>query len=403
MSSLSLAKIKNAIKNNDKIYALWTYLLGMRHSHIITNEQRHYVRRAKRFGLKALPSYDLQRSLRSKLASRGIHIEESSSGIHTLYASHFGNWEMHQIPPALRRYGPLTLYSLPDRGFNHEADSWVRVRHRFDEDLLSFVRQIHEKNKIDVFIGYLNGLQISKSTIEGIGKLGIVTVTFNFDDRLLYRGRRQGRRWTGLPDLAGAYDLCLSNSFDSLIKYRVDGGLPMFWPPGASPDTYKPLGLPFSYDVSFIGSKYGARENYIEYLRQHDVNVITFGHGWPNGPVSEPSEMNRIYSQSKINLGFSWVAASRTEMCLKGRDFEVPMSGAVYLTTHQPDIEKVYNVGSEVVTYHNKKDLLDRIISLLHDPGLCESIRSAARRRAINEHTWEARFAELFRTIGMLG
>ena len=38
-------------------------------------------------------------------------------------------------------------------------------------------------------------------------------------------------------------------------------------------------------------------------------------------------EMVKLYSCSRINLGFAGVGHSKKLMCREGRDFEVPMSG----------------------------------------------------------------------------
>jgi spore maturation protein CgeB len=90
------------------------------------------------------------------------------------------------------------------------------------------------------------------------------------------------------------------------------------------------------------------------------------------------------------------------EMCLKGRDFEVPMTGALYLTSEQHDLHRVYKVGEEVVTYRRKSDCLARIRYLLDHEDESTSIREAARQRCLRDHTWERRFEKLFTIAGLL-
>jgi len=161
----------------------------------------------------------------------------------------------------------------------------------------------------------------------------------------------------------------------------------MFWPEGTNPDVYKPDDLPFEYDVSFVGQKYGWRPRFIKKLRRYGINVTTFGTGWENGPLSV-EEMIKLYSKSRINLGFSEVRFSRKLMCLKGRDFEVPMSGGLYLTQDNPELSLVYEVGKEIVTYKDGKDYAEKIKWLLADHKKADSIRKAAREKALKEHTW---------------
>jgi hypothetical protein len=64
-------------------------------------------------------------------------------------------------------------------------------------------------------------------------------------------------------------------------------------------------------------------------FKNHGIEVEAFGFGWPNGSLST-REMVRKYSRSKINLGFGGVANLSDTYCLKGRDFEIPMSRGLY-------------------------------------------------------------------------
>ena len=84
------------------------------------------------------------------------------------------------------------------------------------------------------------------------------------------------------------------------------------------------------------------------------------------------------YNRSRFNLGFSGIGYSMKEMCLKGRDFEVPMAGALYLTSEQHDLHRVSKVGEEVVTYRGKSDCLAKIRYLLDHEDESASSREAA-------------------------
>ena len=112
--------------------------------------------------------------------------------------------------------------------------------------------------------------------------------------------------------------------------------------------------------------------------------------------------MVEIYNRSRINLGFSGIGYSMKEMCLKGRDFEVPMTGALYLTSEQPDVHRVYKVGEEVVTYRGKSDCLAKIRYLLDHEDESTSIRVAARQRCLRDHTWVRRFNDLLKLVNLL-
>ena len=112
--------------------------------------------------------------------------------------------------------------------------------------------------------------------------------------------------------------------------------------------------------------------------------------------------MCAIYTKSRINLGCGGVGYSSRLVCLKGRDFEVPMSGGLYLTQHNPELSLVFDVGREIVTYRNPTDCARIIKELLNDRDLAASIRTAARERSIRDHTYQVRWSRVFETIGAL-
>ncbi|MBE9546265.1 MAG: glycosyltransferase family 1 protein, partial [Proteobacteria bacterium] len=164
---------------------------------------------------------------------------------------------------------------------------------------------------------------------------------------------------------------------------------------------HKPHDIERTIDVSFIGQCYGNRSEIIKKLVDNGIHVEAYGYGWPNGPLST-EEMVRMYSQSRITLGFGGVAGHEDTFCLKGRDFEIPMSGGLYLTEYHPELKQCYNPGTEIVTYAGFDDLLAKIRYLLSNPEKAEERRKNGARRARGEHTWEMRFEKIFKLIGLL-
>jgi len=341
-------------------------------------------------------------ALAQRLAMRGLKKSPKPSGeLRTIYVSELTSWEPYQIPPALEKFGQVITYSLSEHGFHPGNPDWPAKRHKLDEDLITFIQVEHAKGPIDVMVSYLSGNHVAPKTIRAIGNLGIVTCAFNWDDRLVFRGRMVDGRWIGPAPLAAAYDLNMTNSTSSLVKYFAEGGLAIFWPGAANPEHFKPLDRTFEYDVTFIGACYGQRPAFIKYLSTQGFRVKAFGRGWPNCPLSEP-EMIELYARSRINLGVSGIGYSMKATCLKGRDFEVPMCSALYLTNEQADLHRVYDVGREVVTYRSKEDCRDKIRYLLAHPDECARIRHDARQRCLRDHTWKRRFQDLFVVMGVL-
>jgi spore maturation protein CgeB len=109
-----------------------------------------------------------------------------------------------------------------------------------------------------------------------------------------------------------------------------------------------------------------------------------------------------MYSKSKINLGFGGVVGHKDTYCLKGRDFEITMSGGLYLTEYNRELEQFYNLGTDIVTYTGFEDLVSKVQDLLSNPEKAEAIRKNGYQRARREHTWEMRFDRIFRLVGLI-
>ncbi|HOI41308.1 MAG TPA: glycosyltransferase [Elusimicrobiales bacterium] len=375
-----------------RAYAAWR---ALRTGSLIERELAYYRRLRDKLG--ELPS--LEDRLRKRLEARGIRpAPKPVSGIHVLYASRPSSWERHNIQEEISGFCRLTPYYYGERGFDDNRPDWISGRHKLDEDLFGFVKNVHKKRPVDIFLGYLSGWQVSPETIKRIGALGIATCGFHLDDKVSFRGRLAGGRWSGPAALAAGYDLNLTSTPSSVMKYEAEGGCAMFWPEGANPAHFKPLGLPYVYDVSFVGARYGYRPILIDFLERSGVKVAAFGPGWPGGAVTE-DKMVEIYSRSRVNLGFGGIGYSWTSH-LKGRDFEVPMCGAVYLTSANPELGSVYEVGRDIFDYRDRGECLSRINEILADYGRYESLKAGIRKKCLAAHTWSSRFAGLFKILG---
>ena len=319
---------------------------------------------------------------------------------HVLYASRPSVWERHNIPGELSKVARTSTYFYEDRGFRDELFGSATARAAFNADLLEFVRALNERDPVDLFIGYLSGWQTSAAAIEEIAAMGIVTCNYCLDDKLSFYGSHVESRWTGPAELANAFDLNLTSAIESLSKYEALGALALFWPEGANPDHYRPLRREFAHDVSFTGAWYGYRPILVERLRSAGIAVETHGPGWPGGAVSD-ADMVEIYARSRINLGFGGIGYSTRSRCLKGRDFEVPMSGALYLTSENPELDLVWSLGEEIFTYRDADDCVLQVRQLLADPEKCERARKMSRARGLREHTWAERFRTLVNAIDL--
>ena len=123
------------------------------------------------------------------------------------------------------------------------------------------------------------------------------------------------------------------------------------------------------------------------------------------GGILTDEEMIRMYSRSKINLGFSTCGDTHESgdriLQVRLRDFEVPMSGGFYMVEHMEELGEFFRIGEEVVCYTGPEDLAEKIRYYLVHDGEREAIRKAGHERCLRDHTWTRRFEAAFREMGL--
>lgn len=113
-------------------------------------------------------------------------------------------------------------------------------------------------------------------------------------------------------------------------------------------------------------------------------------------------EMVALYSNFALSLN---IAELRDTGILKNpvnkvhlRSFEIPMSGGLQFVRYFDEMAEYFEDGKEIVFYRDEQDMIDKAKYYL-DPKHATEIQSmklAARKRSINEHTWTLRFNKLF-------
>lgn len=339
--------------------------------------------------------------LKQRLKERFPSIQPKSRGTLNILFAGIGptTYNEAHVYPALKRFGRLTPFQRDRHPGQCSAPQWKALRAEINREFLDLAENLSPAP--DVLLGQMTGWLIDPSTLLRVKKTGIPILNYSWDDTAAFYGKKVDGAWIGSAAFASVADLNLTSSKRSCLKYQAEGGLALFWPEAANPEIHRPYDIPFEYDVSFLGGRYGYRPLLVEFLKKHGVKIAAFGPGWKNG-VLPLEEAVALFSRSRINLGFGGIGHMVRIQHLKGRDFEVPMSEGLYLTSYHPELEECYEIGREIVCYKNKWDCLEKIRQLLAHPEEAAAIRKAGRQRALRDHTWEQRFEQLFRLIGLL-
>jgi len=329
-------------------------------------------------------------------------IEKAKGSLKILAIYHHYNWENESLLPALEKFGSVRHYDWVKKFDHRNQKKWLRsVKAKMNHDLIDRIKRLTKEGVIDVIFSYLTSEVVFPETVQKLSLLGVPMVNICLNDKEAFVGKiRQGQAM-GSRDICRYFDLSWTSTVDALEKYCVEGARPIYLPEGANPEIHKPYDLLKTIDVSFVGQCYGRRPEIIGKIRSQGIAVEAYGYGWPHGPLPT-DEMVRTYSRSKINLGFGEVDGYNKTYCLKGRDFEIPISGGLYLTQYHPELEACYDLGKEIVVYDNLDDMVEKIQFFLAHPNEADRIRKSGLQRSRAEHTWEMRFEKIFNLMGLI-
>ena len=373
-------------------FRAWTNKIRLR------RELNYYHSKFKARGLIVPDKRTIQETIKSKFPNL---IAKHKGSLNILAIYHHYNWENESLKPSLEEFGTVRHYDWIEK-FNHQSKDWRKsIKLRMNRDLIQRVKKWVRDDDTDVIFTYLSGEVVTPDTARQIATMGVPMINISLNDKEAFVGKVEKGLARGTRDICRYFDLCWTSTEDALEKYCVEEALPIYLPEGANPETHKPCDEKKTIDVSFVGQCYGNRPGIIQKLAMRGFQVEAYGYGWPNGPLST-QEMVKMYSKSKINLGFGGVAGYKETYCLKGRDFEVPMSAGLYLTEYHPELEKFYDVDKEIMTYTSFDDLVDKINYLLSNLEIADLIRTKGFQRCRNEHSWSKRFEKIFGLMGLI-
>ncbi len=371
----------------------------MRQRNRIVREGALYSERFASMGLRIPDPEGLREMFRQRFGPRP---PRPKGDLRILAVYHHHNWEDESLRPSLVRFGTVAHYDW-GKAFDRTRPEWVpKIRAEMNRDLLRYARAENIQKPFDVIFAYLSGEQVTQEALKSLRSLGVPLVNLSLNDKEHFVGKIRGGEAMGMRDICRWFDLCWTSTEDALKKYCVEGANPLYLPEGANPDVHRPFDVDRSIDVAFVGQCYGNRPEVIRKLRAKGIRAEAYGFGWPNGALTT-EDMVKMYSRARINLGFAGVAGHDDTYCIKGRDFEIPMSGGLYVTEACTELEKFFRPGEEVVTYQGVDDLVEKIRHLLSNPAEAEEIRKRGFERALREHTWEMRFEKVFKLLGVLG
>ncbi|MGJ6980387.1 CgeB family protein [Aestuariimicrobium soli] len=210
------------------------------------------------------------------------------------------------------------------------------------------------------------------------------------------------------PSTIGSWAAIATYSADDAADLRRAGvpaeHVPLAFDPTLTPDPSRVTGVPA---FTFIGARYGRREEYLRALMAAGMPVRAFGRDWSSHPV----DLARTFRASPVGLpwgrdlpladAYRVMAGSVATLNVHGdqdgftmRTFEAAGVGAVQLVD-RPDVADLYEPGSEVLVFTDPDELARLARDVLASSDRMAALREAARRRTLAEHTFGHRARRL--------
>ena len=208
------------------------------------------------------------------------------------------------------------------------------------------------------------------------------------------------------------YDLILSSLPNIVSRIQTHNIKSEILPLGFDPRINDILGIQIKkYDIIFIGSFSKVHKNTIKIVKEIAKNFPSFKFFGPiqkrilirhnlmpyYGGQAWGINMYRILSQSKIVINRHSEISDNYANNL--RLYEVTGVGSVLITENKKNIEELFKVDTEIITYDNMENLILKIRTTLENTEKIKSLSVNAKKRTISEYNYEERMKQLSKII----
>lgn len=350
------------------------------------------------------------------------------------------NQGLASIRPSIAVVGPIYGGSLPIANYVYRALKQLGQRVHY-YDLSKFVtayRSLDEMVKSPERINALQGHYVemlSQIVLEGVTErpvdMVICLAQAPLSPRVLTELRRKGiitvmwfvedcRRFQTWRDIARFYDYMFIIQQGEFLKQieAAGAGKCHYLPVGCDPEIHAPTVVApdelerWGSEISFVGAGYNNRQQMFAHLARRDFKI--WGTEWPfNAPFDklvqekgrriDPTEYIKIFNTSKINLNLhSSMERDGVEPFgdfINPRTFELAACGAFQLTDNRVNLGELFELGSEMATFSDQKEMEQQIDFYLAHPEERRKITDRARARALKDHTYAKRMEEMLGLI----
>jgi hypothetical protein len=385
------------LKSFGPVYALNSFVKDLRLSRQASRIRRSYEAKVAGFS-NSWSDAAVAQMLRRRMQADSMRMPgRPGPATHIYCVGTYYDHEAAGFLQSLERVARLSLFHNADGVYGLNAPrgmNLAQARLSHARCLVEHVQACHREHPVSFLIGTMNLQNLPLEALAQVRAMGIPVVNIAMDDRLPEHWRKHDGGRIGAIGLAGAVDLTVNTTREYVPRYLAEGCPAIHWPFASDPELFKPAAQR-DLDVVFVGNKYGKRKRLVDSIEAAGIRIQAFGKGFRNGHLAG-DRVPDLFGRAKIVLGTGLVGHSSRVTTLKLRDFDGPMSGALYLTTESADLVEHYDIGREIVVYRDVRDCIGKIRFYLDNHAERESIGEAGRMRAVRDHTWDARISKIF-------
>ncbi|MHA1252952.1 MAG: CgeB family protein [Candidatus Helarchaeota archaeon] len=210
--------------------------------------------------------------------------------------------------------------------------------------------------------------------------------------------------------IAPAYDYVFTFSWTTIPRYKELGIKNLDYIPFAiDPNSYHKIRLneedlkEYGSDLSFVGTMYKNREKIINQIINYNMKI--WGKGWERAiyPMIKKKytykfitleEIIKVFNACKINLNIHHNFGFVNLRC-----YEITGCGAFCLTDRAERIEKLFEIGKEIVIFEDVQDLKEKIDYYLDNDDERQEIALRGQKRTYKDHTIENRIKKVISVV----
>jgi spore maturation protein CgeB len=309
------------------------------------------------------------------------------------------------VGDALDRIGHVVTYLGPPR-VHHRSRRMVAVvtaarqaMPRLEDRAQQCIVQAALDAKCEVVINL--DAHLMPGVVTRLRRAGI-RMAFWFPDAVSNLGRQLM--------LLAPYDALFFKDPHIVDRLRATLDMPVYYLPEAcNPRWHRPLSPAGTQPFLVVaGNMYPSRVKLLDRLIDKGIPLQLYGTSFPRWIGDTPARKIHagrcVFREEKAQVFRSAAGVLNTMhpaeiIGVNARLFEAAGCGAAVLTEFRPSLPELFDIGTEVLAYHDFDELVDQATRLLNETGLTSRLGDAAARRAHRDHSYDLRVAAILEKV----